>query len=129
MMRQNTVVFFSLLLTACTSAASFTPSPTSLKSSKTETPSPAKTLAPGVTPNVRVEDAAEYQVPYMLGFDGIPPIYEPQFVSAKNSPLTDDDLIMGVALDGEAKAYPVAVLRSREMVIDDLAGWYILVSW
>jgi hypothetical protein len=34
-----------------------------------------------------------------------------------------------VAWGGEAKAYPVCVLRFREMVNDSLAGVPILVSW
>jgi hypothetical protein len=36
---------------------------------------------------------------------------------------------MGVAIEGEAKAYPISVLRFREMVNDDLAGMHILVTW
>jgi hypothetical protein len=36
---------------------------------------------------------------------------------------------MGFALGDEAKAYPIAVLRSREMVNDELAGIPILVTW
>jgi hypothetical protein len=36
---------------------------------------------------------------------------------------------MGVALNGEAKAYPVTVLRIREMVNDELGGLPILVTW
>ena len=36
---------------------------------------------------------------------------------------------MGIVIGGEAKAYPVSVLRFREMVDDELAGWPILVTW
>jgi len=36
---------------------------------------------------------------------------------------------MGVAIQGEAKAYPVSVLRFREMVDDELGGLPILVTW
>jgi hypothetical protein len=36
---------------------------------------------------------------------------------------------MGVAWDGQAKAYPVTVLRIREMVNDEMAGVPYLVSW
>jgi len=48
---------------------------------------------------------------------------------AAESPLFDDDLVMGVAIEGEAKAYPVSVLRLREMVDDELSGIPILVTW
>jgi len=40
-----------------------------------------------------------------------------------------DDLVIGIAMDGQAKAYPVGVLRFREMVNDEIAGIPILVSW
>jgi hypothetical protein len=76
-----------------------------------------------------VDDDNEYRIPQMLGFDAIPPIYAARFVSAKDSPLLDEELVMGLALDGEAKAYPVTVLRSREMVNDEIAGWPVLVTW
>ena len=80
------------------------------------------------TPTV---DLSLSNVPFvpLLPRDGIAPIYEPEFVSAEDSPLLDDELIMGVAIDGEAKAYSVTVLRFREMVNDELAGLPILVTW
>ncbi len=37
--------------------------------------------------------------------------------------------MLGVALDGEAKAYPISVLNSREMVNDELAEIPILATW
>jgi hypothetical protein len=46
-----------------------------------------------------------------------------------DAPLVDDELIIGIAIDGEAKAYPITVLRSREMVNDELGGIPILVTW
>jgi len=40
-----------------------------------------------------------------------------------------DDLVIGIAIADEAKAYPVGVLRFREMVNDEISGIPILVSW
>ena len=37
--------------------------------------------------------------------------------------------VIGISLDGEAKAYPISVLRFREMVNDELAGIPTLVTW
>jgi len=37
--------------------------------------------------------------------------------------------VMGAAVGDEAKAYPVSVLRFREMVNDELSGLPILVTW
>ena len=65
----------------------------------------------------------------LLPRDGIRPIYNPEFVDAIGSPLHEDELVMGVAINGEAKAYPVTVLRFREMVNDELGGGPILVTW
>jgi hypothetical protein len=65
----------------------------------------------------------------LLPFDAIRPIYEPQFVTGDEAPFDEEELVMGVAIQGEAKAYPVSVLRFREMVDDELGGLPILVTW
>jgi len=79
--------------------------------------------------NTRVPDTREYDFPQLIAFDGIPPVYDPKFVAADEAPLLDDELVIGISLGGEAKAYPVTVLRFREMVDDQLAGVPILVTW
>lgn len=78
---------------------------------------------------MRIEDDTEYRIPSMMGFDAIAPIYNPSFASADEAPMEESELVMGVAINGQAKAYPVNVLRFREMVNDELAGWPILVTW
>ncbi|MBW8010559.1 MAG: DUF3179 domain-containing protein [Chloroflexi bacterium] len=93
---------------------------------------PGETTPGSATPvptNARVEDPNEYNFPFLIPFDGIRPIYDPEFVSADQSPLIDEELIIGVAWGGEAKAYPITVLRFREMVDDELAGIPTLVTW
>ena len=79
--------------------------------------------------NRRVQDDTDYRIGRNLPLDAIPPIYDPEFVRADQSPLEQDELILGVAWDGEAKAYPISVLRIREMVNDELAGIPTLVTW
>lgn len=61
--------------------------------------------------------------------DAIAPVYEPVFVPAADAGWSDGTLVVGVAIGGEAKAYPVSYLNQREMVIDSLAGIPILVTW
>ena len=61
--------------------------------------------------------------------DAIQPIYAPEFIAAAEAELADEQLVLGVALDGEAKAYPISVLNSREMVNDELAEIPILATW
>ena len=55
----------------------------------------------------------------------------PAFAKADEvaSLMFDDELVMGVAWDGEAKAYTVTVMRFREMVNDELGGIPTLVTW
>ena len=109
-------------------AASPTPSLT-LQSNVPSPPLASTSAVPPVATNPRIEDPNQYSFSPLLPFDGIPPVYDPQFVSAADAPLLDDELIIGVALSGEAKAYPITVLRFREMVNDELAGIPILVTW
>ena len=98
-------------------------------------------LLPSVTPegeplsegerriNVRVDDPNSYRFPQLLPMDGIRPVYNPEFMTADQVELKDDELILGVTFEGQAKAYPITVLRSREMVNDELAGIPLLVTW
>lgn len=79
-------------------------------------------------PNRRVEQEPVYVAP-LIPFDGIAPIYDPEFAAASEAPLVDDELVIGIAWGGEAKAYPITVLRFREMVNDELAGIPTLVTW
>jgi hypothetical protein len=65
----------------------------------------------------------------LLPRDAILPIYNPTFKTAAESDWSDDVLVIGIELDGEAKAYPVSFLNRREMVIDWIGGTPILVSW
>ena len=55
--------------------------------------------------------------------DGIPAIEDPQFAEATDPPamLGDGDPVFGVALDGEAKAYPQSVLVWHE-IVNDVVG-------
>ncbi len=98
----------------------------------TDNPSPSPTEPQSVEPaptNARVDDPNEYNFSQLLPYDGIRPVYEPEFATAVDAPLLDDELVMGIAIQGEAKAYPVTVLRFREMVNDELAGIPTLVTW
>ena len=65
----------------------------------------------------------------MIPRDEIAPIYEPKFVSADKSSIPGTELVIGVALNGESRAYPVGPLNIREMVNDVVGGVPILVSW
>lgn len=61
----------------------------------------------------------------------IRPITEPPIVSADQSGLADNELIIGVEIDGQARAYPINQLTgpSREIINDVLAGTAIAATW
>ena len=93
------------------------------------TPDHAKEAVSPIQRNRRVGMEYDYSYAFSLGFDTIRPIYAPRFVPIGDASLEDDELVLGVAWDGEAKAYPISVLRYREMVDDKLAGIPTLVTW
>lgn len=91
--------------------------------------SPPPAIEETEPPIPEATETVEYRWNQLLMRDGIAPIYEPEFVPGDESGYKDDELVMGVVIDREAKAYPVGLLNSREMVNDELAGTPILVTW
>ena len=67
----------------------------------------------------------------LLPKDGIAAIFDPKFVTAAeaDAQLDYEDLVIGVSLNGEHKAYGVAHLSSHEVVNDTLGGRPIAVTW
>jgi len=61
--------------------------------------------------------------------DGIRPIYDPTFLSAAQTTWPDNTLVIGVEIDGDAKAYPVNFLTRREIVNDHVGRTPVLVTW
>lgn len=55
--------------------------------------------------------------------DLIPAIWNPEAIPAAAATwLADDDRVLGLAIGGEARAYPLRILESHEMVNDVLGG-------
>lgn len=102
----------ALLLAACTATQSVT-----------DVTEAQATVAPTATSD------QVYRYNQLLDRDAIRPVYNPQFIPAVEAELDDEQLVLGVAIEGEAKAYPIVVLNSREMVNDELAGIPILSTW
>jgi hypothetical protein len=71
----------------------------------------------------------EYNWNQLLLPDDILPIYEPEFAAADQALYSDDELVIGVEINGEAKAYSIGVLNRREMVNDTVGGTPVLVTW
>jgi hypothetical protein len=62
--------------------------------------------------------------------DGIPALTKPRFVKAKDADfMRKDEQVLGVYLNGIARAYPTRILSWHELVNDQLGGLPVLVSW
>jgi hypothetical protein len=55
--------------------------------------------------------------------DGIPPLRTPRMMPAAQADyLDDDDVIFGLSVNGDTRAYPKRILGWHEMFIDDIGG-------
>ncbi len=84
----------------------------------------------GTSSGIRVPVTFNRDRMYQVIFrDSIRPIYDPTFVTVDESKLDDGDHVIGLAINGEARAYAIGVLTSREMVNDVVGGVPVLVTW
>lgn len=63
--------------------------------------------------------------------DGIPALTHPRLLSAVDAPRAydDDDRVLGVVINGAARAYPLLILWWHEIVNDTLGGEPVLVTY
>lgn len=63
--------------------------------------------------------------------DGIPSIDKPKFwtIDEANKFLKDDDIVLGLEFEGEAKAYPLRILNWHEIVNDSVNDKPVLVTY
>lgn len=97
--------------------------PTAAPGSPTATPEPTDTPSQAATP--------EYMIVTLLRKDAIPAILDPDFVplSEGNDQMEDDELVLGVSLDGDSRAYSVNLLSRHEIVNDVVGGRPVAVTW
>jgi len=69
-----------------------------------------------------------YQV---LPFGAIPAIDKPKFVSGEKADrqMRPEEPVLGVVVEGEAKAYSLWQLDEHEIVNDEIAGTAIAATW
>ena len=80
------------------------------------------------TPVAAQKDAPE-GVDILLPRGGIPAVFQPQFVGAAEAKMPDDAWVLGVYIDGEARAYDLNLLNHHEIVNDEVAGTPIAAVW
>jgi hypothetical protein len=55
--------------------------------------------------------------------DGIPPLRQPNMIAADDADyLQDDNVVFGIKINGDARAYPKRILAWHEMFIDEIGG-------
>lgn len=91
----------------------------------TATPTPSPTQTPAPAPDAGLE------IVTLLPPDAIPAIDDPAIVpaAAADEQLRANDLVIGVSIKGEHRAYGAAFLSGHEIVNDMLGGRAIAVTW
>ena len=56
-------------------------------------------------------------------------VFEPQFVPAAEAEIADDAWVLGVILDGQARAYSLNLLNSHEVVNDRIGEKSFAAVW
>ena len=78
-----------------------------------------------------VEGLRELEIITILGYDSIPAILSPTFVSAEEATrdYSQEEAVLGVSINGEHRAYSIPTLSRREIVNDVVGGVPIAVTW
>ncbi len=92
---------------------------------ETPAPTPAPT-APATAPATDYDDiSATYQ-----GESLFVPLDNPVFIAADEADFLDaDDLVLGLTIDGESRAYPTSMMTYHHIVNDTFGGRPILVTF
>jgi len=62
--------------------------------------------------------------------DGIPPLDKPEMIAAETaSYLADDDLVFGIEINGDARAYPLRIMGWHEMMNDEIGGIPVALAY
>ena len=74
---------------------------------------------------------SQFQMVTLLGFDAIPAILDPEFVSADIADqwMEPGEQVLGLSINGEHRAYSVPLLSRHEIVNDVVGGVPVAVTW
>ncbi len=77
------------------------------------------------------DSARTLEIITVLPQDAIPAILSPTFLSRfeADEQMSDDELVIGVSINGDHRAYSVPFLSSREIVNDVVGGKPVAVTW
>ncbi|MCH7811940.1 MAG: DUF3179 domain-containing protein [Chloroflexi bacterium] len=88
-------------------------------------------LAPTSLANVEAGVPRDVSLYTLLPKDAIRSIDDPQFVSAQEaaSAMADQEFVIGLAIEGDVRAYPINVLSRHEIVNDVVGGVPVAVTY
>ena len=70
------------------------------------------------------------EIQSILPQDAIPALIKPNYLSAAQaSDINDQEEVIGVVINGDARAYPLSTMSSHEIVDDDIGGQPTAVTW
>ena len=78
-----------------------------------------------------LEEQRELEIVTLLGFDGIPAILDPTFVSTEQAEawMEPHEPVLGLSINGDNRAYSVRMLSRHEIVNDVVGGVPVAVTW
>ena len=77
------------------------------------------------------EERQEFELVTLLGFEGIPAILDPEFVTAEEArdQLRPEEPVLGLSINGDARAYSIPMLSAHEIVNDEVGGVPVAITW
>ena len=70
------------------------------------------------------------EIQSILPEDAIPALIKPAYLTASQaSDIYDQEEVIGVIVNGDARAYPLSTLSAHEIVDDDIGGQPLAVTW
>ncbi len=96
---------------------------------------PIPVLVLGLAAAVTVTSAMTQQRDLPESFEQIIPrgriaaIDDPQFVHAAEASIADDSVVLGVVIDGQARAYSIRLLNTHEVVNDAIGETNFAAVW
>ncbi len=83
----------------------------------------------GIACSEQAADPPPPGVEQLLPRGEIAAVFEPQFVSASEADISDDAWVLGVSVDGQARAYSLNLLNDHEIVNDRIGEKSFAAVW
>ncbi len=97
----------------------------------TQTVSVSDSVVPTAGESIPKPTERTYEIVELLPPDGIPAIINPEFYSVEEADLEYDpnEMVLGISINGDTRAYSTLLLDSHEIVNDEVGDRKIAVTW